>query len=534
VKYGRSDVVRSVGLDVSLNGELPETESDQPPAEARELADDLERLGPTYIKLGQLLSTRADLLPEPYLRALARLQDRVEPFPYEQVEEMVSSDLGVRISKGFSSFDREPLASASLGQVHRATLRDGRPVAVKVQRPGIRDDIITDLDVIENLAGFLDAHTDVGRRYGFAPMVAEYRSVILRELDYEREAQNLVKLGENLDHFDSIVVPRPVHDYTSRRVLTMEYVEGRKVTEVGPLREMEIDGAHLVDELFRAYLQQVLADGFFHADPHPGNVLLTPDGRLALIDLGMVSCVPPPLREHLVRILLAVSEGRGTDAAEVLEAIGEQTVDFDGAQLRETVSALVDEHQDRTLDELQPGRIVMELSRVSAESGLRTPPALAMLGKALLNLDQIAARLDPDFEPQAALRRHVGRIMWSGAARGNAMSALFESKEFVERLPGRANKLLDSLANNEFKVNIDAIDEESLIGGIEKIANRVTIGIILAAMILGASLIMRIETSHELFGYPTLAMVLFIAAAVGATALMLSILLRDRKRRRGG
>ena len=537
LKYGRSDLVKSAGLDVALDGDAAGVENGPPPAAALELADDLERLGPTYIKFGQLLSTRADLIPEPYLQALARLQDRVEPFSFDIVEETVSTELGVRISKAFATFDDTPLASASLGQVHRATLRDGRQVAVKVQRPGIRDQIVADMEVIEGLAEFLDDHTDVGRRYGFAPMVAEFRKVILRELDYRLEARNLLTLGHNLARFDAIVVPRPIQDYTNTRVLTMEFVPGRKVTSLGPLGGMDIDGEYLADVLFEAYLQQILADGFFHADPHPGNVLLTPDGRVALIDLGMVSRVPRPMQDALLRILLAVSDGRGADVAEVLIGIGEQTADFDATIFAESIGALLDEHQNVSLAELQPGRVVMELSRIAADAGLRTPPTLAMLGKALLNLDQVAETLDPGFEPQVAVRRHVAKIMqghmWHDASQGHAMAALLESKEFMERLPARANKLLSSLADNRFKVNIDAIDEEALIGGIEKIANRVTIGIILAAMILGAALVMRVETSHELFGYPALATVLFIAAAAGATTLMFSIVFKDRARRRG-
>ncbi|CAN5150548.1 hypothetical protein BH18GEM1_BH18GEM1_17430 [soil metagenome] len=224
-------------------------------------------------KLGQLLSTRADLLPLPYLEALARLQDRVEAFPFEAVEEIVQTELGVRLSKAFASFDPKPLAAASLGQVHHAALRDGRPVAVKVQRPAIRQQIVEDLAVLEEIADFLDRRTDWGWRYGFVGLLDEFRKTLLRELDYRQEAANLVSLGKNLAEYERIIVPQPVDDYTTERVLTMDFVRGKKVTALGPLGRLEMDGEPLADELFKAYLQQTLVDGLFHADPHPRQCL---------------------------------------------------------------------------------------------------------------------------------------------------------------------------------------------------------------------------------------------------------------------
>jgi len=220
-------------------------------------------MGPTYIKFGQLLASRPDLLPEPYLKALARLQDKVKPFPFEQVEEIVASELGVRISKAFSYFEEKHLAAASLGQVHRAALRDGRPVVVKVQRPDIRKQIAEDFEVLEEIAGFFDEHTDIGKRYRFGKILAEFNTSILQELDYQREASNLTTLANNLKEFPHILVPLPVLDYSSRSVLTMDYVSGTKITALSPVVKLDINGDVLAEELFKAYLKQVLIDGFF-------------------------------------------------------------------------------------------------------------------------------------------------------------------------------------------------------------------------------------------------------------------------------
>src|SRR5215470_13964698 len=312
IKYGRSDLVRQAGLDSAVK--LDEIRSSAA-ASADELAVDLEKLGPTFIKLGQLLSTRADLLPGPYLDALERLQDRVEPFPYEEVEQIVSSELGVRISKAFADFETKPIAAASLAQVHRAYLRDGRAVAVKVQRPRIRELIVEDLDALNEVAIFLDAHTELGKRYEFENMLLQLHKSLLRELDFKTEAENLATISRNLEEFELIVVPDPVDDFCTSRVLTMDYIEGKKITALSPLRLLELDGSNLADELFRAYLKQFLVDGLFHADPHPGNVFVTDDDRVALLDLGMVGHVSRTFQDNLLQSLQDINEGRGDDSA---------------------------------------------------------------------------------------------------------------------------------------------------------------------------------------------------------------------------
>src|SRR5688572_26368381 len=256
-KYGSRDLVARAGLEDALLEEdtAGHSRGDDPPTDpqAVRLADDLERLGPAYVKLGQLLSTRSDLLPPAYLDALARLQDRVEPFSFADVEQIVQEELGVRLSKGFSSFDGNPLAAASLGQVHRATLRDGRCVAVKVQRPGARDQITGDLAAFADVAEFLDRHTSSSRAASFSEIVQEFRKTILEELDYRREAQNLTALRENLASFPRIVVPLPIADYSTSRVLTMEYVPGTKITALNPVVHVDLDPHGLVEELFQAY-----------------------------------------------------------------------------------------------------------------------------------------------------------------------------------------------------------------------------------------------------------------------------------------
>ncbi|MEA2931490.1 MAG: ubiquinone biosynthesis protein [Actinomycetota bacterium] len=525
VKHGRSDGVRDFDPE-DPTGDGAATEED-----ARKLVDDLESMGPTFIKLGQLLSTRADLLPPVYLDALARLQDDVEPVPFEAIEETVTTEIGARLSRAFESFESTPRASASLGQVHRAVLRNGRPVAVKVQRPGVRKRVVDDMEVIEELAQFVDDHTGLGRSYGFAAMVEEFRRSIMAELDYRLEAANLRLLGEYVAGYDRIVVPQPVDDYTTSLVLTMDLVDGRNVGSLGPLAQLESDRGVLARQLFEAYLDQILVHGFVHADPHPGNVLLTSDGRLALIDVGMVARVAPELQDDLVRLLLALSESEGTEVAAIMAGLGEKRESWDRARFEREIGSFVQRHQGVTVGNLQAGRMVGELSRIAGDCGLRPPPELTMLGKALLNLDQVARKLDPEFDPNQAIQQHVGSIMrrkmLQSASPAHLLSAAMDAKEFAEKLPSRVNKVMDALAEGQMTLNIQGIDERELMRGIQKLANRVSAGVIIAALIVGAAMLMQIDTKAKLFGYPTVAILCFMAAAAAGVWLILSSFLHD-------
>lgn len=530
VKYGRSDLVKDTGLEETLEAELRVTPKEA--AKASELAEDLEKLGPTFVKLGQLLSTRVELMPRAYLEALARLQDKVEPFAFDEVEKIVASELGVRMSKAFSDFDVTPMAAASLGQVHRARLRDGRQVAVKVQRPGIREAMLEDLDALDEIAEFIDNHTAAGKRYEFCQMLDQFRKSLLRELDYRQEATNLTMIGAHLKAFEHIVVPEPITDYSASRVLTMQYVHGRKITDLSPLTRMEFDGAALAEELFRAYLQQILVDGFFHADPHPGNVFLTDNYQIALIDLGMVGRIMPGLQEQLLQLLLAISEGRGDDAADIAIKIGDRKEDFAEKEFKHRISEIVAKQQGATVEQLQVGRLVLEVTQASGENGIRVPAELTMLGKTLLNLDQVGRAIEPSFDPNASIRRNAAQIMqqrlMKSLSPGNLFSGVLELKDLVQRLPARLNKIIDAIANNELKLSVDAIDEKTLVLGFQKVANRITVGLIIAALIVGAAMLMRVETSFRIWGYPGLAILLFLAAAGGGVILLVNILFYDK------
>lgn len=499
--------------------------------DAKALASDLEAMGPTFVKLGQLLSTRTDVLPPVYTNTLKRLQDHVVPVPYPEIERVVNAELGVRISKAFSEFSERPAAAASLGQVHRATLRSGRDVAVKVQRPGVRERIVEDMEVIDELATFVDKHTEMGRRYEFARMVEEFRTSLMAELDYRAEARNLTIIHDNLASYERLVVPLPVDDYSTSLLLTMDWLAGRALGSLGPLALLDLDGRALAEDLFRAYLDQILVHGIFHADPHPGNLLLMDDGRLSLIDMGMVAQVSTRTQDALLKFLLALSEGRGEDASDVLVELGEQLPGFDVAALRRSVGEVVGHSLTLSVKDLQAGTIIGHVLQAAGGAGLRPPSSLTMIGKTMLNLDEVARILDPSFEPNTAIQRHIEDLlhkkMLQSASPGNILASAMEVKEFAEKFPGRVNKVMDALAEGQLTVNVQGIDEKELMRGIQKVANRVAAGVVVAALVVGAALIMPINVGPKVFGYPAFALALFLLAAVAAGCLLLSIVMSD-------
>jgi predicted unusual protein kinase regulating ubiquinone biosynthesis (AarF/ABC1/UbiB family) len=534
VKYGFYDVVRKIGLDEVL--EKREGRVSRAALQGAELANDLEEMGPTFVKLGQFLSTRPDVLPPEYIDALERLQSKVESFPYEQVEHIVQSELGMEMSTAFASFTAEPLAAASIGQVHRAVMHDGRSVAVKVQRPGIKAHMIADLEVIGEIARFLGNRTELGELYGVGDIFEEFRTSLLRELDYRQEKRNLATLAENLSEFKEIEIPAVIETHTTERVLTMDFIEGRKITAVQESDRARVDTRKLLEETFRAYLKQILLDGFFHADPHPGNIVLTETGKIGILDLGMVASIAPRMRLKLVRLLLAMSEGEPDDAANIAASMGEKTSRFDEATYHRRAVGLVTRYQNAALGQIQVGTLLLEFTEVIRECGIRVPRGLAMLGKTLLHLDQVATALDPDFDPQSIVRRSTADIMFryvSGSlSPGKVMSSLLEIKDVLGALPRAVSSLSEQVTQNRLRVKVDAVDENRLIGGLQKIANRITLGLLLAALIVGAGLLAGVPTSLTILGYPAIAMIFFLLAAAGAIALMLDILVHDVRPRR--
>lgn len=539
LKYRKSHVFNTVVDNAVEDLSEEEPRDEQPDSTPEEFANDLKQMGSVYVKLGQLLSTRPDLLPDNYLEELSKLQDDVEPLGYGEIEEIIEEELGVRISKAFASFDPEPLASASIGQVHKAELLSGKMVAVKVQRPGIRKQFVEELETLKNMVDMAVKYSKTADKYAMDDVLDELRHMLLNELDYHMEAQNLITLGRNLKKFRHLVVPQPIRDYSTSKVLTMDYIHGKKVTKLSPFNKTENDYTPLIDDLVKSYLQQVVVDGFAHADPHPGNIHMTADNKIALMDLGMVAKFSPRLQEQMLRLLLALSNNSGDDIVDVLLEMSVYDETAQVQEFRKEVNRMVMDNMNQAAKDLKTGRLIIQMNRMAAERNIKIAVELNLLGKILLNMDQIIAVMTPEYDFQKAITRYAERLMKGKMTKElkpeNMYKLMLETKKLSQNLPERLNRITEKLADNEFEMKINAIDEKSLIEGFQKVANRITLGLIITAMIIGAAMLMRVPTGFTIWGYPGLPFVFFVVAATAGFWLVYNILSKDeyfRKKKR--
>lgn len=493
---------------------------------------DIQALGPAFVKIGQALSVRPDLLPAPYVRALERLQDATDPVPFEAVREVVEAELDARLSAVFPEFDPEPLASASLAQVHAATLRDGRQVVVKVQRPGIAEAIAEDLGALRRLAGAADRWTDEGRRLRLSDWIEEMAETLAEELDYRLEADNLCTFGERLRDQPSLIVPAPLPDLSSGRVLTMERIHGTRISQAIGLRRLEEPLDRLAADLVRAYLDQIFIHGLVHADPHPGNVMFA-QGRLALIDLGMVARLGPRSRLALFQLFSAAIDGDGDEVAQQAMRMGECLDVFDEAMWRRRCARLIGRFATRADGEGPGGgALLIELTRVGVACGLRPAAEIALLGRTLFALEGVIRLLDPALPYRQVVREHIQHVLTRQVEHACSLREmrrqLTDLSELSRDLPRQARSVLDVLAANQLQVRIGGLEESRLLENLQKIANRITTGLIAAALVIGAALALRVDAGPRLWGYPGLALTMFVVASLLAAALLVSALGSDR------
>ena len=533
MKYGSrlsSSAGRADGL-ASAPKLVPEAEAKS----AVEFAADLEKIGPTFVKLGQLLSTRSDLLPPAYLEALSRLQDNVEPVPAADVYQTFEEDLGVkrveaRFHGSIPSRSRPRHSGRCIVPRFETAVRSRSRSSVRTSRHRCRPISV----VLDEIAAFVDQHTQTGRRYEFAPMVREFRKALMVELEYKQEASHLRTLGRNLAEFARIVVPAPIDDYVSTRVLTMEYISGTKVTALNQVTLVGLDREGLADELIRAYLHQILIDGFFHADPHPGNVLVTEDGRLALFDLGMIGHLSPshagPAAEAHPRHQRRPRRRCGRRRPWRWASCARASTRPDS---RRDVVDLVGHYQGASLADLQLGRIVLEREPVR---GRARPQAARRAHDA--RQDALEPRQGRPIACAVTRHQRVDSPERGGAdaapaseervAQRTVFSTMLEAKEFAEQLPRRINRVLESLASSQLKLKVEMIDEGAVIDGLQKVANRITLGLVLAALIVSAAMMMRIESRFTLLGYPGFPTLLLVVAGSIGLWLVAHIVASDR------
>ncbi|WP_305806141.1 AarF/UbiB family protein [Stenotrophomonas sp. YIM B06876] len=529
LRYRNSGVFSGIQLD----GAMPRLEKSAGTGDPTQFVTDLEALGTTFVKLGQVLSTRPDMIPPEYVAALERMQEKVAPIPVERIRAIIEEDLGATVGKLFAVFDPEPLGCASIAQVHRAVLHDGREVAIKVQKPEVAAQLRSDLAVLRSFASAADHLTRVGRRVKLSDWLNEFSKTLRMELDYEAEAANLTRFGQHLKRYPELWIPQPLRDLCSRRVLTMQLVTGVRVDAIPEVRRIEEPMLPLGEALVRGYLDQIFVHGEIHADPHPGNLRVTPDGRLAIFDLGMVAHVPPRLRERLLKVLFAAVDGRGEEVADEIIGISTRLEDYDEERyLRETGQMIARYAANGTLSE---GHVVLEIVRIATASDLRTPPELSLLGKALLNLENVCQCLAPELDTRGVIEQQLQHVMRArlkkSLSAANLASEAMELQQLLRVGPRRVSDILGLLSENRLQMKVTGLEESRLMENIQKVANRVAAGIITAALLLSSALMMRVESSLKLFGYPAFAMLLFLLGVFIGLSIIVSALLFDRRTR---
>jgi predicted unusual protein kinase regulating ubiquinone biosynthesis (AarF/ABC1/UbiB family) len=531
-----SATATSVGLPagtiVQNNKTLVGDASKLPADKTAEIIADLRSLGPTYIRIAQILARRPDILPLSVADFLSSIEIIQEPMTLSELDSTIRSELELPLMEIYPTFDPTPITVSPFDQTHSAVLKDGRKVIVKVQKPGIREIVYDDLSTLEEVAEFCDHHTRSGKQISFKAIVEELKKTLLVELDYRQEFYNLEHLQESLKSLDHIVVPDPLKRYSTERVLTLKFIDGRKLRDSTQLGLLAAEKARLAGEIFHTYLQQILVNGFVHGDPNPDNILFTSTGKLALLDLGVVTRVSNSMQEKLLQILMGINEGRGEHVADLIVNFSNKRGTFDEDAFKQAVEDLVLIHRDVQADGLEIGRVFLGISQAAFRYGMAIPFEFGTLGTTLINLDKVADLLDKDFDSRKFLERNVTEIMRGHVMRTLTPAHIFqnilESVELLEKLPGKVGKILDAVANNELKVEVDAIDEKLLMSGFQKIANRITMGLVLAALIMGASQLMQIKSTFVIWGYPGIAIICFILAATCGFGLVLEIFISDR------
>lgn len=532
-KYGFGDLVESLKIDQYIEIGLQMISRRQRPRDdrltrAERIRMAFEELGPTYVKLGQALSTRPDLVPAEFTEELAKLQDEVPPCPFEDIRAILEDEFKRPTVEVFTRFDPQPLASASIGQVHRARRQGGDEVAVKVQRPGIRKVIEVDLEIMLHLATLMERHIEEIALHRPVKIVEEFARTIEKELDYTLEATHMERIAQQFLGDPSVYIPAVYRDTTTERVLTMEYVSGIKVSEVAQLKAAGLDPKVITDRGADLFLRQVFDFGFFHADPHPGNIQVLAENVICLLDFGMVGSVDRTTREIFVDLIDAVVHRNEVLATQTLLRLTEWHDEPDARELERDVADFMGRNLYRPLKEVKIGRIVQQLLEMVSAHRLRIPPNIFLMMKAFSTVESVAARLDPDFDMIAKSAPFLEKVKLARFSPqritqdGLQMGA--DLLRFAQQFPRDLLELTRLLKQRKIALQVDILGYQDMRATQDQTSNRLAFAIIIAALLIGSALIVISETPPLVYGISLIGILLFSAGALMGIWLLIAIL----------
>jgi ubiquinone biosynthesis protein len=537
LKHGFGELVESLKIDQYLEVGLQlisrkKAPREEPLSRPQRLRMALEELGPTYIKLGQVLSTRPDLIPIEFTEELARLQDSVPPFAFAEVEAIIQRELGAPASVAFDHIEIEPAASASIGQVHRARLKNGEEVAVKVQRPGIRALIEVDLEIMLHLATLAERHVAELALHRPVKIVEEFARTLEKEIDFRIEAANIDRIAQGFLDDPTVYIPAVFREFSTACVLTTEYVDGVKISNIDQLDAAGYDRRLLCSRGADIVLKQVFHHGFFHADPHPGNIFALPGNVICLLDFGMVGVVDRQTREMFVELVDSVVRRNEARAAQILLQLTSWDDPPDPRQLERELSEFMGRHLYRPLKDIEVGKLLQDLLEIATRFQLRFPPDIFLMLKAVSTVEAVGRKLDPDFDMIANAAPFIEQVLMERFKPQRVAEDVSELAvrmlKFLHQFPKEFLDLAGLLRQQKLSLLLKHDGLEKVLATHDQISNRISFAIIIAALIVGSALIVISKTPPLFYGISLIGIIGFLAAALMGIWLLVAILKKGK------